>query len=137
MHRNRIAFHYTSRMIRRRTLQDAFARLALTAMLALALLPTLGRLHAPAGSAAPMCQVRYAPAGTVARPSPDQPVPAHEEEDGCPYCPLLAVLDAPGTFEWRPALPPPASFQPVTTATVAGIVAHAGTLGPRGPPPGA
>jgi hypothetical protein len=125
-------------MFRRRALQAAFARLALAAMLALVVLPTLGRLHpqtaafeALSEAEAPMCRVRLP--GTPALPAPDRPQAPHAGDD-CAYCPLLAALATPTVATWRPLLP---TQQPVParTASPRSVVALAiGHLGPRGPP---
>ena len=128
-------------MSRRRPLQDAFARLALAAMLALVLLPTLGRLHPPdpafaalsgPDAEAPMCRVRLP--GMPALPAPDRPQ-APQADDDCAYCPLLAELATPTVATWRPLLPTPMPA-PVRAASPRSVAAlPIGHLGPRGPPP--
>jgi hypothetical protein len=123
---------------RRPLLHDALARLALAAMLALAALPTLGRLHAPAaafeamsGASATMCRVR--PPGTQDMPAPDRPQAPHTDDD-CAYCPLLAALATPAVATWSPVSPPPMPRPARATASCIALVVAIGHLGPRGPP---
>lgn len=127
-------------MSRRRLLQDAFARLALAAMLALVVLPTLGRLHPPGvafaalsgpDTEAPMCRVRLP--GTPALPAPDRP-PPHAGDD-CAYCPLLAELATPTVATWRPLLPTPMPAPVRMASPHIAVALPIGHLGPRGPPP--
>jgi hypothetical protein len=124
-------------MSRHRALQDAFARLALVAMLALAVLPTLGRLHAPArvveGASGhdrdtPPCHM-HLPGG----PAPDRPHAPHTGDD-CAYCPLLATLASPTFATWRPRVPPPMPPPAEASSTHVAAVVAVGHLGPRGPP---
>jgi len=129
------------------------SRLALAAILLLALVPTLGRLaqareaaaHATPWWAA-MCTarglqpvllapgVREAGAIAVTTPAPPPPSP-HDAGSDCDYCPLLATalpvaLPPPSV---PPAALPPALCTPV--AQVAHAQPHPCGLGSRGPPP--
>lgn len=114
-------------------------------MLALVLLPTLGRLHpvhpvAPAFAAlsgfdddAPMCSVRLP--GTPAPPLPGHPRSPHTDDE-CAYCPLLTALATPVVATW--SLPPPGPMPQPARAQTSHVVAvvRLGHLGPRGPPAG-
>ncbi|MGN6152745.1 MAG: hypothetical protein ACTHOH_12180 [Lysobacteraceae bacterium] len=124
-------------MFRRRPLQDVLARLALAAMLALAVLPTLGRLHGPARiveSASgrdrdtPPCHMPLS--GT---PAPDRPHAPHTGDD-CAYCPLLATLASPTFATWRPQVPAPMPPPAEASSTHIAAAVAIGHLGPRGPP---
>ncbi|PNS09577.1 DUF2946 family protein [Solilutibacter silvestris] len=115
---------------------------ALLAVLLLAAIPTLGRIHAPtmsghhAGKVA-LCTsegLKSVRADLAQSPDATPAAPDHHQHDDCGYCPLLAGLaQLPLAFDWRPPAPI-ADAQPLATSSV--FIAHAsGTgLGARGPP---
>lgn len=134
----------------RSRLQPPFAHLALLAMLALALLPSAGRiagaLRATAsaddialsamcmpsglGAASPALK-RILPSDEGGRPAPSTPSP-HDDE--CAYCPLLVgfapTLPAPAI-----ALAPLPAIAPPALAAVAPLRERLpGAPGARGPP---
>lgn len=132
-------------ILRSRRYRYWMARLALAAVLALALLPTLGRLVEAGGQRLPpalvvMCTSAGLSLFTTDSLPPGETSPATAmppgpmAADDCPYCPLLAkiaplvlallVLHAPST-PWRPNL----------RETHGRRLAPApGMLGARGPP---
>ncbi len=121
-----------------------FVRLpALLAVLLLATLPTLGRLHAAPTSGThtarvALCTVeglRSVQLGLA--PSHDTPAPVAPERhqhDDCAYCPLLAGLAQLSVAPVLQLLAPDAGTQPrVQPATDIAAIADTG-LGARGPP---
>lgn len=142
MSRDRRPFH---------RLHAPLAHLALMAMLAVAMLPTLGRIAAVSAGAgndagiaralAAMCMPSRlgldSPALIAADdapglPDPGMPMPASGEH--CAYCLLLHALHVPATA----GTPTPPSHgsaaAPVPPATVRKDIAATGGSGPRGPP---
>lgn len=132
-------------MLRSRRYRHWMARLALAAVLSLALLPTLGRLVEAGGQRLPPALVAMCTSAGLGLFAADR-LPAGETSpvaglpaapmalDDCPYCPLLAkiaplvlallVLHAP-SMPWRPNLREAHGCR----------LAHApGMLGARGPP---
>jgi hypothetical protein len=126
------------------------ARLALLAILLLALVPTLGRLAQPrtAGSdAAPswaaMCTMRglqpvllpVAAHGAIQGNGEAPAAPLGSGVD-CAYCPLLATTIP---LAIAPVSVPPAALPPTALCTSRASTAHPGShpcgLGSRGPPP--
>lgn len=128
------------------TLQAAMARLALAAILLLAMLPTLGRLAergAPAGDSgwAAMCTsaglayVRLSGLPAAASHDDGGGAPAHPQDADCAYCPLLAALVAAGL--WL-LLAPHCDVRRIAVAIAHALpraaVFHPCGLGSRGPP---
>ena len=140
---------YSAAMTRAR-LQRPFAHLALLAMLALALLPSAGRIAGalraiasaddialsamcmPSGlGAASPALKRILPTDEGGRPAPSAPSP---HDDDCAYCPLLVgfapTLPAPAI-----ALAPLPAIAPPALAAVAPLRERLpGAPGARGPP---
>lgn len=129
--------------MRTAALQRWFLRLSLTATLALALVPTLGRI-AQATEATPsqawtaMCtvaglvQVAVDPAHDPAR-HPGHPAD-HAGQGDCAYCPLLQSLQVPQVaLAVVPASLGPVG-PPVQSRSVALPFRHPAGLGSRGPP---
>lgn len=114
------------------------SHLALLAMLALAAMPTAGRLYAGATPALATAAIDSAAHAGHAASTPEQPTPAPDGRDhrghaDCPYCPLLGELpDAPRhAVALTPGPPGPA---PALNAAAghAGLRPHG--LHARGPP---
>lgn len=142
----------------RAVFQRRFAALGLLAMLALALLPTIGRLASPAGAAhqatndettlaaenaalGAMCTVaglRYDDAAALALAealAPEAPptTPAPRDHADCDYCPLAASTALPLVASLPAAMP---STHVVRPARVSAPFPrrHPSGLGSRGPP---
>ncbi len=137
------------RAIRSAAFRQPMARLALFAVLLLALVPTLGRLaqardagFVAAPSWAALCTARGMESvlllpgahGNATHGGGEAPEPSHGGGD-CDYCPLLAAT-IPVAI--APLSVPPAIAPPPALCTSRPVVAHAGPhpcgLGSRGPP---
>lgn len=121
------------------------------AMLAMAMLPTLGRVAAASTTAgaddgllralAAMCMpsglgqsspALIAVSEATALPDPGMPMPASGED--CVYCLLLHALHVPAAAS-APSAPPHVTIAPpVPAPTVRAGIAATGGSGPRGPP---
>ena len=131
--------------LRSRRFRQWMARLALAAILLLALLPTLGRLVEAGGQRLPPALVAMCTSAGLGLFAPDRLTPGETSPaagmpagtmaaDDCPYCPLLAkiaplLLAILGLF----ALPTP--WRPNVREARGRRRAHVhGMLGARGPP---
>ena len=104
--------------MRNRRLPSLFQHLAFTAMLALVLVPTVGRMaqgpraveatpaDATPAAAANAHALHHGAHADPAAPVPDRPLPAphHGASGDCDYCPLLQGLLTPGIGPPAPAL---------------------------------
>lgn len=133
--------------------RDAFARLALLAALLLAVVPTLGRMLAPASAhgASPTAHAHATAHGmdtAMVRamghaaptehahhpaPSPDHPG-QHQHDADCAYCPLLATTVLAPMQTLALALAPLPASPPSRTASARVTERFHGSLGSRGPP---
>jgi hypothetical protein len=112
------------------------ARLALVAILLLALVPTLGRIaqaRAASADATPSWAALCTMQGLRTPAVPAAPPPAHESGD-CAYCPLLAATITPSVaaLSVPPITPPPALCTSIPAVTRSR--SHPCGLGSRGPP---
>jgi Protein of unknown function (DUF2946). len=113
------------------------ARLALLAILLLALVPTLGRIAQAratgvdaTSSWAAMCTTQGLRQLPLQLPAPASP----QATGDCAYCPLLAATIAPSVA--APTVPPTALPTALCTSTAVDVPAqpHPCGLGSRGPP---
>ena len=131
--------------LRSRRFQHWMARLALAAILLLALLPTLGRWVEASGQRLPPALVAMCtsaglslfspdrlPSGETS-PAPRMPAGTMTAED-CPYCPLLAKI-APLVLAILALFALPTPWRPSVREARGRRLAHVhGMLGARGPP---